>query len=157
MFDIGFGEMVLLAAIALVAIGPKQLPEVARVLGRLLAEFKKATGDFTKSIAEARDTAHGALNETAQSVNQSLAQTAQQVNEAVRQAADAANAPTATPAHGAVPIGSPIGSAGTAAMNNAIESSNAHPQHGPQQGQESQSPMAAADATTAPSVERKES
>ena len=57
MFDIGFSEMIMLAVIALVAIGPKQLPEVARVVGRTLNELKRATGDLTKTIVDARDTA----------------------------------------------------------------------------------------------------
>lgn len=55
MFDIGFGEMILLAAIALIAIGPKQLPEVARTVGKLLGEFKKAVGDVTSTVANARE------------------------------------------------------------------------------------------------------
>ena len=55
MFDIGFGEMVLLAAIALVAVGPKQLPEVARTVGKLLGELKKAVGDVTSTVANARE------------------------------------------------------------------------------------------------------
>lgn len=63
MFDIGFSEMILLAAIALVAIGPKQLPEVARVVGRMLNEFKRATGDLTKTIVDAREGTESALND----------------------------------------------------------------------------------------------
>ncbi|MES2856079.1 MAG: twin-arginine translocase TatA/TatE family subunit [Bdellovibrionota bacterium] len=55
MFDIGFGEMLVLAAIALIAIGPKQLPEVARTVGRMLNEFKRATGDLTKSFTDQRN------------------------------------------------------------------------------------------------------
>lgn len=55
MFDIGFGEMVLLAAIALIAVGPKQLPEVARTVGKLLGELKKAVGDVTSTVANARE------------------------------------------------------------------------------------------------------
>lgn len=55
MFDIGFGEMILLAAIALIAIGPKQLPEVARALGKLLGEVKKTMGEVTSTVANARE------------------------------------------------------------------------------------------------------
>lgn len=55
MFDIGFGEMVLLAAIALIAIGPKQLPEVARAVGKLLGELKKTVGDVTSTVVNARE------------------------------------------------------------------------------------------------------
>jgi Tat protein translocase TatB subunit len=55
MFDIGFGEMILLLAIVLIAVGPKQLPEVARTLGKVLNEFKRATGNFTRALTETRD------------------------------------------------------------------------------------------------------
>jgi sec-independent protein translocase protein TatB len=72
MFDVSFGEMILLAAIALIAIGPKQLPQVARTLGRLLREFQKATGDFTRTIIEARDSAHQSLTDTQRAMNDSL-------------------------------------------------------------------------------------
>ena len=50
MFNLGFTEMLLLSIIALIVIGPKQLPEMARVLGRLMNEFKRATSDFTSSV-----------------------------------------------------------------------------------------------------------
>lgn len=46
----GFTEMLVLGVIALLVIGPKQLPEVARVVGRTLNELKRATGDFTSTL-----------------------------------------------------------------------------------------------------------
>lgn len=56
MFNIGFGEMFLLGIIALIFIGPEQLPQLARTLGRLLNEWKRATSDlqstFTNSFTE---------------------------------------------------------------------------------------------------------
>lgn len=52
MFNLGFSEMIVLAVVALIFIGPKQLPEIARVLGRLINEFKRATGDITQGIKE---------------------------------------------------------------------------------------------------------
>lgn len=61
MFDIGFSEMIMLAAIALIAIGPKQLPEVARTVGKLIGEFKKAVGDVTDTVANARNETDRAL------------------------------------------------------------------------------------------------
>lgn len=42
MFNIGFTEMMVIAGLALILIGPKQLPEVARSLGRMLNEFKRS-------------------------------------------------------------------------------------------------------------------
>jgi len=46
MFGLGTGELLLLLFIALVFIGPKKLPELARGLGRGIREFQKAKDDF---------------------------------------------------------------------------------------------------------------
>ncbi len=46
----GFSEILLLGAIALIFIGPKQLPEVARVIARFLHELKRLTGDFQTDV-----------------------------------------------------------------------------------------------------------
>lgn len=50
MFNLGFSELLILAVIALIFIGPKQLPEVAKVIGRLINEWKRATSDITSSF-----------------------------------------------------------------------------------------------------------
>ena len=50
MFGIGMTEMLLILAIALIVIGPKRLPEVARALGRGLAEFKRASDEFRNAV-----------------------------------------------------------------------------------------------------------
>lgn len=50
MFGIGMPEMLLILAIALIVIGPKKLPDLAKSLGRALGEFKKATGDLKESL-----------------------------------------------------------------------------------------------------------
>ncbi len=50
MFGLGMPEVLLLMAIALMVIGPKKLPELAKTLGRAMGEFKKAAQDFKRSI-----------------------------------------------------------------------------------------------------------
>jgi TatA/E family protein of Tat protein translocase len=50
MFGIGMPEMLLILAIALIVIGPKKLPDLAKSLGRALREFKKATSELKESI-----------------------------------------------------------------------------------------------------------
>ena len=50
MFGIGMTEMVLIAALALVILGPKKLPDLARSLGKGFAEFKRATNDLKLSL-----------------------------------------------------------------------------------------------------------
>lgn len=69
MFDIGMSEMVLLAIIGLIVIGPKQLPEVAAKLARVLNEFKRMTSDFTSEFTKTRDSATDFLTQTRNEIN----------------------------------------------------------------------------------------
>lgn len=50
MFGIGMTEMVLIAALALIVLGPKKLPDLARSLGKGFAEFKRATNELKSTI-----------------------------------------------------------------------------------------------------------
>jgi sec-independent protein translocase protein TatA len=52
MFGIGMPELVIIMALALIVMGPQKLPELARSLGKGLAEFKRATNDFRRSMDE---------------------------------------------------------------------------------------------------------
>ena len=50
MFGLGFGELVLIFLIALIFIGPKKLPELAKGLGQGIKEFQKAAKGLTDEI-----------------------------------------------------------------------------------------------------------
>ncbi len=52
MFGIGMPELLLIAVIALLVVGPKRLPDLAKSLGKGLAEFRKATEGATETIKE---------------------------------------------------------------------------------------------------------
>ena len=51
MFGISMPEMFLILAIAIIVIGPKKLPDLAKTLGKAVGEMKKAANDFKESIA----------------------------------------------------------------------------------------------------------
>jgi Tat protein translocase TatB subunit len=50
MFDIGFPELLLIMVIALMVFGPGKMPEIARALGRAVAEFRRATNELKRTI-----------------------------------------------------------------------------------------------------------
>ncbi len=52
MFGIGMPELLVIAVIALLVVGPKKLPDIAKALGKGLAEFRKVTADATDTIKE---------------------------------------------------------------------------------------------------------
>lgn len=55
MFGIGMPELLLILAVALIVLGPKKLPEIARSLGRGLAEFRRTTDDVKREMQAAAD------------------------------------------------------------------------------------------------------
>ncbi len=50
MFGIGLPEIIIILVVALIVFGPKKLPDLARSLGKGMAEFKKATDDLKSTI-----------------------------------------------------------------------------------------------------------
>jgi sec-independent protein translocase protein TatB len=50
MFDISFSEMIIIAIVALVVIGPERLPKVARTAGHLLGRLQRYVNDVKSDI-----------------------------------------------------------------------------------------------------------
>ena len=54
MFGIGTPELLVILLVALIVLGPQRLPEIARALGKGLAELRRATSGLTDELHNAR-------------------------------------------------------------------------------------------------------
>jgi len=52
MFGIGMPELLVIVVIALIVVGPKKLPDLAKALGKGMSEFRKAADGATETIKE---------------------------------------------------------------------------------------------------------
>ncbi len=51
--DFGFsGEIIFIMLLALILFGPRKLPEIARTMGKFMAEFRRASNEFQNQIHE---------------------------------------------------------------------------------------------------------
>jgi len=50
MFDIGLQEMLVIGVLALLVFGPSKLPELGRMVGRALREFRRASDEFRSTV-----------------------------------------------------------------------------------------------------------
>ena len=53
MFDIGWSELVVIAVVALIAIGPKELPAVLRTVGQYMGKVRRMASEFQSQFQEA--------------------------------------------------------------------------------------------------------
>ena len=58
----GFTEIVLIMAIALILFGPEDLPDIARTIGKVVFEIRKATHELTKEFQSSMDAPANVLN-----------------------------------------------------------------------------------------------
>ena len=70
MFGMGVPEILLILAIALIVIGPKKLPDLAKSMGRAMREFKKATNELKESLEV--ETELGDVKKAFKDMNQNL-------------------------------------------------------------------------------------
>lgn len=108
----GFFELILVAAIALVVVGPKDLPKLMRTVGKMFAQARRMAAEFTAAFDQmARETEMEEMRREIETLKKDNAFTearrtvedaVRPVEDAVRTEAgelrDAVNAPAASPA-----------------------------------------------------------
>jgi sec-independent protein translocase protein TatB len=108
MFDIGFSEMMVIALVALIVIGPERLPRVARTLGHLAGRLQRYVADVKADInreveldelRKMKDSVQQAATGFENSVQGELSKTENDLNAA----ANPALAPTESPAPAEAP------------------------------------------------------
>ena len=77
MFDIGFSEMMVIAVVALIVIGPERLPKVARTLGHLFGRMQRYVNDVKSDIQREMELdelrkLQASVQDTARSIEQSV-------------------------------------------------------------------------------------
>ena len=87
MFDIGFSELIVIALVALIVIGPERLPRVARTLGALLGRAQRYVNDVKADIQREVDldelkSLKSTFQDAAKSVEQSVSQVGQELQAA---------------------------------------------------------------------------
>lgn len=112
MFDIGFSELMVIAVVALIVIGPERLPKVARTVGLLFGRMQRYVNDVKADIS--REMAlddlrklQANIQDTANSLEQSMKQEVGAVESDLNKIAgdtQAAVAPAASPAETAAAL-----------------------------------------------------
>jgi sec-independent protein translocase protein TatB len=82
MFDIGWGELVVIGIVALIAIGPKELPTVLRTLGQYMGKVRRMASEFQGQFQEAmREAELAELKKQAEDLKSSVSDLGKSVSE----------------------------------------------------------------------------
>ena len=68
----GFSEIFLILAIALILFGPEDLPDIARTIGKVVFEIRKATQELTREFQSSMDAPNDILNKAFEQTTSSL-------------------------------------------------------------------------------------
>ena len=73
MFDLSWGEVMVIGAVALIVIGPKDLPKALRTLGNMTAKVRRMAGEFQSQFNDAmREAELDEIRKQVEGVNQSV-------------------------------------------------------------------------------------
>ena len=79
--ELSFGEMLMIALVIVVLFGPNKIPEIARTLGKIMAQLKNATNDIKSEIQKSSESngldktfqeMHGNFNDLSQNITSEI-------------------------------------------------------------------------------------
>ena len=118
MFDVSFSELMVIAIVALVVIGPERLPRVARTTGLLFGRLQRYVNDVKSDISreiqlDELKRLQSEMQASARSFERSMNEGIQSIEQSVQQTVDSAQAEVQTVAaemavEPAVPAGTPV-------------------------------------------------
>lgn len=111
MFDVGFSEIMVIAVVALIVIGPERLPKVARTLGHLFGRAQRYVNEVKTDIQREMELdelkkLQTSVQETVNSIENTVRQEVQETRDQLQAVTDAGT-PTTTPAIPSEPSESP--------------------------------------------------
>ena len=107
-FDISGGELLVIMVVVFLVFGPKRMPEIARKMGRVMNEVKKATSDITREFKQetdvikneflsARDEIKTETDKVKLEMSRTKARVYDQINQVTEEISSPRVAPTVTP------------------------------------------------------------
>ena len=136
MFEVGFSEMLVIAVVALIVIGPERLPGVARTIGHLLGRLNRYVSDVKADInremeieelRKFKEQFQGAAQDVQNTIHQELEQT----NSALAELQGAASSPDTQPGTSAQPAVTPSAEPAALAPAPSAETATAPGANGP--------------------------
>ena len=126
MFDIGFSEVVVIAVVALIVIGPERLPKAARTMGLLFGRLQRYVGDVKADISREMELdelrkLQKQVQGAAQEFKSSVESAAQNVHAEVRGVEDQLNATAAEATSGEPTTNPPLDAGSYAGEPDALE------------------------------------
>jgi sec-independent protein translocase protein TatB len=123
MFDVGFSEMLVIAIVALVVIGPERLPKVARTAGLLFGRLQRYVATVKSDIS--REMEMSELNKVKTEFQQAASDIKQSVNEQTRAIETEVQSATQALHHHDNPLAKPVApEATTPQMELGLDSSS---------------------------------
>lgn len=93
MFNIGFTELIILAVIGIIVVGPEQLPDMARKLAKLLNELKRAKDEIMSPVEDMKNEALRSVEKMRTEAERIRAETEEQLNNQVAELMNANKKP----------------------------------------------------------------